>query len=393
MFVGQIIVWSKFNSDEVLKHWECNVNFENEEVEDSAFVVTRRQAVLKAAQDRLDKRIDREKEVAMLKQLSKPSKHDGKEPLESSDFLPDLSKRNDQVVESDGVNEPSQLESDSSLLELNNSDQPGESLSENSNANEPETAIEYTKANQVREFENLSNANSGCRDADQDEPRNLLNVLLRDKDQFVSDQQKDASIRSLVISDEPPKDSDGYFRRNGVVMHRKHLRSKGEFSTHIDRVVVPQFLRQEILRISHSIPIAGHMGIEKTRARLENHFYWPGFYSDIRNYCLTCPECQMIARKRVHERAPLNPVPIVAEPFEKVAIDIVGELPKSKSGFKYILTLVDYATRYPEAVPLKTAYSREIANALIHIFCNVGIPKELVSDQGANFLSTLMTQL
>ncbi len=51
--------------------------------------------------------------------------------------------------------------------------------------------------------------------------------------------------------------------------------------------------------------------------------------------------------------APLIPLPIITEPFKKVAMDIAGPLPRSKSGYVYILVLCDYATRYPEAVPLK----------------------------------------
>jgi hypothetical protein len=80
----------------------------------------------------------------------------------------------------------------------------------------------------------------------------------------------------------------------------------------------------------------------------------------------------------------------VSEPFKKVAIDIIGELPKSKMGYKYILTLVDYATRYPEATPLKTTHSRVIAEALVNIFSRVGLPEEIVSDQGANLVGKLM---
>ena len=56
----------------------------------------------------------------------------------------------------------------------------------------------------------------------------------------------------------------------------------------------------------------------------------------------------MVARKLKSRRAPLKPVEIVTEPFKKIAIDIVGELPRTTTGYKYILTIVDYATRYPE---------------------------------------------
>jgi transposase InsO family protein len=93
------------------------------------------------------------------------------------------------------------------------------------------------------------------------------------------------------------------------------------------------------------------------------------------------------------DRAPLNPVPVVSEPFRKIAIDLIGELPKTKTGYKYILTIIDYATRYPEAIPLKTTHSRVIAEALVSLFSRVGLPDEIVSDQGANLIGTLMTQL
>ena len=84
---------------------------------------------------------------------------------------------------------------------------------------------------------------------------------------------------------------------------------------------------------------------------------------------------------------------IVTEPFKKVAIDLIGELPRSKTGYKYILTLVDYATRYPEAIPLKTTHSRVVAEALVGIFTRVGLPEEIVSDQGANLVGNLMKEL
>ena len=84
---------------------------------------------------------------------------------------------------------------------------------------------------------------------------------------------------------------------------------------------------------------------------------------------------------------------VVTEPFKKIPIDIVGELPRSTSGYKYIHTIVDYATRYPEAIPLRTTSSKAIADALIHYFPKVGITDEIVSDQGSNFMSKLMAQL
>ena len=81
------------------------------------------------------------------------------------------------------------------------------------------------------------------------------------------------------------------------------------------------------------------------------------------------------------------------EPFKRVAMDIVGPLNKSGRGHKFILVLCDYATKYPEAVPLKTINSEIVANAMIEIFSRMGIPNEILADQGSNFMSSLMCQL
>ena len=84
---------------------------------------------------------------------------------------------------------------------------------------------------------------------------------------------------------------------------------------------------------------------------------------------------------------------IVTEPFKKIAINTVGELPRTTTGHKYILTIVDYATWYPEAIPLRTRNAKTVAEALIQYFSGVGIPDEIVSDQGSNFMSKLLAQL
>jgi len=63
--------------------------------------------------------------------------------------------------------------------------------------------------------------------------------------------------------------------------------------------------------------------------------------------------CQLDASRRV-SRVPLIPLPIMSEPFQRIAMDIVGPLPKSHIGKRFVLVVCDYATRYPEAVPLRT---------------------------------------
>ena len=66
-------------------------------------------------------------------------------------------------------------------------------------------------------------------------------------------------------------------------------------------------------------------------------------------------------------------------------MDIVGPLPRSARGHQYILVVTDYATRYPEAVPMKNIDADRVAEELVNIFSRVGLTKEILTDQGANF--------
>ncbi|XP_075785301.1 uncharacterized protein LOC142829504 [Pelodiscus sinensis] len=158
------------------------------------------------------------------------------------------------------------------------------------------------------------------------------------------------------------------------------------------QILVPGCHRRAVLRLAHDIPAAGHMGTEKTLARVLSRFFWPGVYQEVRDYCQSCPNCQLASDSGV-PKAPLIPLPVVGTPFERVAMDLVGPLPKSKAGFRYILVVMDYATRFPEAIPLRNTYARTIASELVKIFARVGLPRELLTDQGTNFTSQLFRQV
>ncbi|XP_053092650.1 uncharacterized protein LOC128318789 [Pangasianodon hypophthalmus] len=95
------------------------------------------------------------------------------------------------------------------------------------------------------------------------------------------------------------------------------------------------------------------------------------------------PQCQ-----KTHKPAPVSliPFPIIGVPFERIG-------PKSARGHEFILVIVDYATRYPEAVPLQKATSQNIAHELLLLFSCVGITKNILTDQGTPFMSKLMTDL
>ena len=156
--------------------------------------------------------------------------------------------------------------------------------------------------------------------------------------------------------------------------------------------MLPTQCRKAVLQLAHTIPLAGHMGKTKTAQWILQCFYWPTLFKDVAEYCRTCAECQKAAPGRKH-RAPLMPLPIIEEPFHRMAMDIVGPLPRSRSGNKYILVLCDYPTRYPEAIPLRSIEAERIAEELVKVFARVGVPREMLTDQGSNFTSQLLCEV
>ena len=87
-------------------------------------------------------------------------------------------------------------------------------------------------------------------------------------------------------------------------------------------------------------------------------------------------------------------MPLIDEPFKRVAVDLIGPLhPVTDRGNRYILTLVDHATRYPEAIALKGIETERVAEALVDIFCRVGVPQEMLTDMGSQFTSALMNEV
>ena len=160
------------------------------------------------------------------------------------------------------------------------------------------------------------------------------------------------------------------------------------------QVLVPTNLRQLVMEVAHDSIFGGHMGVKRTMEKIMSNFYWPGFNGDVTRFCRSCDICQKTIQKGRVVKAPLEKMPLVDAPFKHVAVDLVGLIsPPSEKGHQYILTLVDYKTRYPEAIPLKNVQTETVAEALVDIYSRLGIPEEILSDQGSQFISQCMQEV
>ena len=199
----------------ILDQWEENVRAADAGGQE-AFVMTRRQRALEEAQLRADELIDRESSIA-VKSLSKKEKK--REGPEEGDLQ--------------------------TLFEGKIPEEKGEENSEDDTAvTEPEK-------------ENFP-----------------VNILDRNRNQLIADQKSDVTLEKIrrEAFQKTPEVSDGYFFTNDLLFHRKYLSDEHNGTRYVDRIVMPESYRNEILRVGHTIPLSGHMGSKKTFDRIAAHF-------------------------------------------------------------------------------------------------------------------------
>ena len=83
----------------------------------------------------------------------------------------------------------------------------------------------------------------------------------------------------------------GFFKRDGLVYPRWTPPGRGE-EYELEQLVLPKACRRAVLELGHKIPLAGHLGVEKTRQCILRRFYWPTVFKDIEEFCRCCEKCQ-----------------------------------------------------------------------------------------------------
>lgn len=158
------------------------------------------------------------------------------------------------------------------------------------------------------------------------------------------------------------------------------------------KVVLPKKFRQTVLSELHGARTAGHLGIRKTKEKVQDRYCWVGLSKDVRAFIRKC--CMCTRRKSSKQkRSPLQQY-LVGAPMERIAMDVIGPLPTSERGNNYILVVGDYFTKWVEAYPLPNQTAEVVARKVVEEFiCRFGVPKEVHSDQGRNFESRVMAEV
>ena len=165
--------------------------------------------------------------------------------------------------------------------------------------------------------------------------------------------------------------------------------SPGPTSDLLTVPIIPISYQPTILHQYHDQPQAGHLGPDKTAARVRQVGYWVGMLQDIDQYCWECTICQ-VSKSSSPQKAPLQNIPI-GKPWEMVGVDIL-QVPISSRNNQYLLVIQDYFTKWAEAIPIPDQSARRITKELITVFSHYGLPDILHSDQGRNFESSILRQ-
>ena len=206
-------------------------------------------------------------------------------------------------------------------------------------------------------------------------------------------QQKDPVIREIMdhlveLGDEV--DSD-YVVQDGLLYHIS-IPVKNDPNTRL-QLVIPAEMTGGVIHEMHSAEFGGgHVGLDRTYDKIRSRYYWQNMYRDVVKYLEQCEICK--ARKMRKTKAPMQDMPIPQYPFEIIGIDTCGPFPETELGNKYIVTIVDHFSSWPEAYATRDKSAETVASILVeHIFPRHSCPRVLLSDRGTEFVNAVVSYL
>ena len=217
-------------------------------------------------------------------------------------------------------------------------------------------------------------------------PVETVEVTDMDFPNLAEEQREDEQWSHIIRTVESTGDHEN---QNSYVIHDNLLYHRSERNGEIFYALcIPTKRINEVLAVHHDCSTAGHTGRDKTYDRIRRNYFWKTMYADIRRYVDTCKECQ--AYKFGNQKRPglYQPLPIPEKPFRDIAMDLIGPLKKTKSGNKYILSIVCRLTKFAFAWPLANIKDETVMKIFQDQFLfKYGICERLLTDRGTNLCS------
>ena len=168
------------------------------------------------------------------------------------------------------------------------------------------------------------------------------------------------------------------------------------FKKGVDWVVRRCILESEVHKVlesCHASPYGGHHGGERTAHKvLQSGFFWPSLFKDSIAFVKGCDKCQRLGTISRRHEMPLSNI-LEVEIFDVWGIDFMVPFPPS-SGNQYILVIIDYVSKWVEAVALPTNDSRVVIKFIKkYIFTRFGTLRAILRDGGKHFINHLVKNL
>lgn len=165
----------------------------------------------------------------------------------------------------------------------------------------------------------------------------------------------------------------------------RYSRSKYNLVREFDwKEVVPKGMRSTIIAENHNEPTAGHFGIFKTHRRLCLRYYWPGMHKDVSDFVKKCDVCKAYKRSTQATPGLMGKPKVCDRPFKAVATDLVGPLPRSRSGYTFLLVITCCFSKYTILFPLRRATSALVASHFEKgVILTHGVPETVILDNGS----------
>ena len=182
-------------------------------------------------------------------------------------------------------------------------------------------------------------------------------------------------------------DVDRFYIDNGLLYKKVSIQG-----TEHETVAVPKTLIGQALRLSHEHISAGHPGTARSIKRASKYFFWPKMTSDIKSFVGNCDVCHR-SKTGGNPLMPLKTYPTPDSAWETVSMDLVGPLPLTEAGNRFLLVMVDHLSRFCALEPLRTKSAEDVADGVVKICAFLNFPRVILSDNAKEFRCTTMAKL
>ena len=176
-----------------------------------------------------------------------------------------------------------------------------------------------------------------------------------------------------------------------VVQNKIYYTGRGRMQLYLP----PGQFRDFILQECHDTRYSGHFGIKKTQELIQRDFFWPTLQQDVTSYVQTCEECQRNKASNQRSAGLLQPLEIPGQRWERVSMDFITHLPRTRAGYDTLLVIVDYITKMMILRPThSTATAVDTARIFMDAVIRVhGVPQTIVSDRDTRFTSNFWREI